>query len=153
MIIFRVDDRLIHGQVVENWIPTFGISNVIVANDLISDDEFRKNIMKFSIPSNVKIDFLKIDDLKGINFDEMKNYLVLFENLRDVWRAVLERVKIDELNIGGIHYAKGRNFSFGKVMFLSDEEKEILKKLSSYGVSVYLQPIPQEKKVKVVEII
>jgi mannose/fructose/N-acetylgalactosamine-specific phosphotransferase system component IIB len=153
MIIFRVDDRLIHGQVVENWIPTFGISSVIVANDLISDDELRKNIMKFSIPSNVKIDFLKIDDLKGINFDERKNYLVLFENLRDVWRAVLEGVKIDELNIGGIHYAKGRNFSFGKVMFLSDEEKEILKKLSSYGVSVYLQPIPQEKKVKVVEII
>jgi mannose/fructose/N-acetylgalactosamine-specific phosphotransferase system component IIB len=153
MVIFRVDDRLIHGQVVENWIPTFGISNVIVANDLISDDELRKNIMKFSIPSNVKIDFLKIDDLKGINFDEKKNYLVLFENLWDVWRAVLEGVKIDELNIGGIHYAKGRNFSFGKVMFLSDEEKEILKKLSSYGVSVYLQPIPQEKKVKVVEII
>jgi len=153
MMIIRVDDRLIHGQVVENWIPTFSITDVIVVNDDISSDELRKNIMRFSVPDDINIYFMKVEDLKGITFENTKNYLILFENLHDVYKAIENGFKIEELNIGGIHYAKGRNFSFGKVMFLSEEEKELLKKINSYGINVYFQPIPQEKKIKVAEII
>lgn len=153
MVIIRVDDRLIHGQVVENWIPTFSITDVIVVNDDISSDELRKNIMRFSVPDDINIYFMKVEDLKGITFENTKNYLILFENLHDVYKAIENGFKIEELNIGGIHHAKGRNFSFGKVMFLSEEEKELLKKINSYGINVYFQPIPQEKKIKVAEVI
>jgi len=153
MIIIRVDDRLIHGQVVENWIPTYSITDVIVVNDEISSDELRKNIMRFSTPDDVNIYFINVSDLRNLNFSNEKNYLILFENIFDIERAIENNFKMDEINIGGIHYAKGRNFSFGKVMFLSDEEKDILRKISSTGINVYFQPIPQEKKIKVMEII
>jgi len=153
MVIVRVDDRLIHGQVVENWIPTFSITNVVVVGDELFSDELRKNIMKFSVPDDVNLYFIKVEDLKNVAFENEKNYLILFENLHDLKRAIDNNFKVDEINIGGIHYAKGRNFSFGRVMFLSEEEKEILKEISLSGINIYFQTIPQEKKIKVMEII
>lgn len=149
MIIFRVDDRLIHGQVVENWLSNFKIKCVIVANDEVYSNELCKNIMRFSTPEDVELDFIKVDRLKNFSFDGSKNYMVLFKCLEDVERIVKEDFKIERLNLGGIHYAKGRNFSLGKALFLSDEEKAILKNLIDKGVKIYMQAIPQEKEVSV----
>ena len=153
MVLIRVDDRLVHGQVVENWIPTFSITDVVVVSDAVVDDELRKNIMRFSVPDDVDIYFIKVDELKTLSFETKRNYLILFENLYDIKRAIENRFEIKEINIGGIHYAKGRNFCFGKLIFLSDEEKEILREINSLGIDLYFQPIPQEKRVKLMEII
>lgn len=149
MNIFRVDDRLIHGQVVENWIDNFAINVIVVVNDEIANDELRKNIMKFAVPEGVEVLFLKRDDLLGLNIDNTKNYLFLFENLKDVLSSIEKGLKIDKLNLGGIHFATGRNFTLGRVVFLSEEECNILKKLISMGVDVYRQAIPQDPPVEV----
>lgn len=149
MIIFRVDDRLIHGQVVENWLSNFKINCVIVANDEVYSNDLSRNIMRFSTPEDIDINFIEVDKLKNFNFDKNKNYMVLFKGLQDVERVVKEDFRIERLNLGGIHYAKGRNFSMGKALFLSDEEKAILKNLIDKGVNIYMQAIPQEKEVPI----
>jgi mannose/fructose/N-acetylgalactosamine-specific phosphotransferase system component IIB len=149
MIIYRVDDRLIHGQVVENWLGTFKIKNVVVVSDSIVEDELRKNIMRFSTPQDAELDFVKVEDVKSFNFDNSKNYMVLFEGLDDVLRAIRSGLKIDKLNLGGIHYAKGRDISLGRALFLSENEKNILKEIVENNVDVYMQAIPQENKVRV----
>jgi mannose/fructose/N-acetylgalactosamine-specific phosphotransferase system component IIB len=148
MIIFRVDDRLIHGQVVENWLAAFSINHIVVSSRAVVSDDMRKNIMKFSVPDGVLLDFIDPPDLIKFIFDNKKNYLVLFESLEDVFLSVESGVRIERLNLGGIHYAKGRNFSMGRVVFLSEAERNILKKLIDAGIDVYMQSIPQEASVK-----
>jgi mannose/fructose/N-acetylgalactosamine-specific phosphotransferase system component IIB len=151
MIIFRVDDRLIHGQVVENWLGTFEINHIIVSSSNIINDDLRKNIMKFSVPENILLDFISPAELVKFCFNNNKNYLVLFESLDDVISSVNGGLNIDRLNLGGIHYARGRNFSMGRVIFLSDKEKSILKELVSKNIDVYMQSIPQEASIKVTD--
>ncbi|MBP7795647.1 MAG: PTS sugar transporter subunit IIB [Elusimicrobiales bacterium] len=148
MIIFRVDDRLIHGQVVENWLSAFSINHIVVSSKAAVNDELKKNIMKFSVPDGVLLDFIDPIGLNKFIFDDKKNYLVLFESLEDVILSVDSGFRIERLNLGGIHYAKGRNFSMGRVLFLSEAERNILKKLIDVGVDVYMQSIPQETSVK-----
>ncbi|MGC8866733.1 MAG: PTS sugar transporter subunit IIB [Elusimicrobiales bacterium] len=149
MKIYRVDDRLIHGQVVENWLDFFSINCIVIVNDDIVSDELRKNIMRFAVPHSVNVFFIKTDELVSFRSDDSKNYLFLFENLRDVMKCIDMGAKIDRLNLGGIHFAHGRNFTLGKVVYLSGEECEILKRLISFGVDVYRQAIPQEIPVNV----
>lgn len=146
MIIYRVDDRLIHGQVVENWLPTYNINTVVIVSEDVLNDEMKKNIMRFSTPQDVEIEYLKPEDLPDYKFNQEKNYLVLFPSLDEVMKVVDKGFKIEKLNLGGIHYAKGRNFTFGKAIFISDEECKILKYLKSKGVYIYAQTIPQEKE-------
>ncbi|MCX7905255.1 MAG: PTS sugar transporter subunit IIB [Elusimicrobiales bacterium] len=151
MNIYRVDDRLIHGQVVENWLETFSINFIVVINDSVASDELRQNIMRFAVPENVCVLFVRVDEVSKIHFDKEKNYLFLFENLKDVERAVENGLKIDKLNLGGIHFMSGRNYTLGKVIFLSDDECNLLKKLLSMGIDIYRQSIPQESPVEVKE--
>jgi len=148
MIIFRVDDRLIHGQVVENWLGAFLINHIVVSSRAVINDDLRKNVMKFSVPDGVFLDFIDPLCLNKFSFDDKKNYLVLFESLEDVVLSVDSGFKIERLNLGGIHYAKGRNFSMGRILFLSEAERNILRKLIDCGVDVYMQSIPQEASVK-----
>lgn len=149
MNIYRVDDRLIHGQVVENWLDAFSINVVVVVNDEIANDVLRQNIMRFAVPENVEVFFLSVDSIKNFRFEVNKNYLFLFENLNDVLRCVESGFKIDKLNLGGIHFANGRNFTLGRVVFLSREDCLTIKKLISMGIVIYRQAIPQDTPVEV----
>lgn len=145
MNIYRVDDRLIHGQVVENWLNIFEIDVIVVVNDEVADDTLRQNIMRFAVPDGIEVYFLHVNDVVCFSIDERKNYLFLFENLKDVLASVERGFKIDRLNLGGIHFSHNRNFTLGRVVFLSDEEMEILRKLISMNIVVYRQSVPQEK--------
>lgn len=149
MIIYRTDDRLVHGQIVEGWVPFYNINSIVVVSDEIADDGLRKAIFKVATPMDVEIDFLKLSEILSYYFVEERNYLVLFQSLYDVLRVLNLGFKIDRLNLGGIHYAKGRDISLGKAVFLSEEEKKLLDEIISKGVDVYMQAIPQEKEVRV----
>lgn len=149
MNIYRVDDRLIHGQIVENWLDAFSINVIVVVNDEIAQDSLRQSIMRFAVPEDVEVFFVKVCEVCGFRVDERKNYLFLFANLKDVLLSVENGFKINRLNLGGIHFADGRNFTLGKVVFLSDDECFIIRKLLSQGIDIYRQAIPQEKPVEV----
>ena len=49
-LLVRVDDRLIHGQIVETWIPYLSINQIIVADDEVFHNPFKKKIMRMSLP-------------------------------------------------------------------------------------------------------
>ena len=149
MNIYRVDDRLIHGQVVENWLNAFSIDVIVVVNDEIVSDELRKNIMRFAVPEGVEVFFVKTDEVKDFSTDPNRNCLFLFETLSDVIKSLEKGFKIDRLNLGGIHFSSGRNFTLGKVVFLNDDDRLILRKILSMGIDVYRQAIPQETPVNI----
>ena len=60
---FRVDNRLIHGQVIEGWLPYTGAAHLIVANDALAEDLLRQQIMSLAIPHHVDVRFVPLKDL------------------------------------------------------------------------------------------
>ena len=90
---FRVDNRLIHGQVIEGWLPYTGAAHLIVANDALAEDLLRQQIMSLAIPHHVDVRFVPLKDLAGTLKECGDESFVLFENLQDVRTAARSGVK------------------------------------------------------------
>ncbi len=147
--LLRVDDRLIHGQVVEGWVPELKINEIVVVSDEVFSDEIRKTIMRFSVPENVELVFLKVaqaaEKLEEIQKNGSLRVLALFSNLSDAYETLKNMKTAKTLNIGGIHYSAGKNFSLGKAIFLSESDCMDLKRIDELGIKIEGRGVPHDK--------
>ncbi|OGL38870.1 MAG: hypothetical protein A3C43_02485 [Candidatus Schekmanbacteria bacterium RIFCSPHIGHO2_02_FULL_38_11] len=145
-IFFHVDDRLIHGQVVEGWIKFLHATKIVVIDDRVASDPFQKSIMEIAVPSDIKVCISTVADSVNkikICSEGKENTVVLFSNLEDVFKAVTLGIKLDKLNLGGLRFEKGKKL-ISKTIFLNEQNAEILKKLMNFGVEINIQSIPSE---------
>ena len=146
-VFFRVDDRLIHGQVIEGWVRVLDIDTIVVANNRIAEDESQKAIFEFAVPPQIKTFFLKISSVPSIIslFEkENKRVIFLFSSINDVYELVSGGFFIKELNLGGLRSVDKKK-RLSPTVFLNDNEIEVLKKLLVKGVAVNIQAVPGEK--------
>lgn len=143
---FRVDNRLVHGQVIEAWLPYTGASNLIVANDELAQDCIRQQIISLAIPQRVNIHFVPLRLLaqtleccaaKGTSF-------VLMADCPDAARVFASGVPMEVLNVGNLHYGPGKKQLLPHVA-LSDEDVNCLKRLVSQHVDLDFRCVPSEK--------
>ncbi len=151
--VFRIDDRLIHGQVVEAWVPHLKTDEIVVVSDEIAADEMRRMIMRFSTPEGVGLKILGIEEafryLNGA--PAAANILVLLPGLKEAADMISKGLKIRSLNIGGMHYSAGKNFSIGKAIFLSEEDRGYLKFISGAGVELEGRGVPTDRPIDLME--
>ncbi len=152
--LYRVDDRLIHGQVIEGWVPELKINEIAVVSDAINSDETRKSIMRFSVPEYVDLFFYSVEEAAERierKENEDKSMLVLFSNLKDAYYTLSKIKNVKFLNIGGIHYSAGKNFSLGKAIFLSPEDCQYLKMIDALGVKIEGRGVPSEEPTDILQ--
>jgi mannose/fructose/N-acetylgalactosamine-specific phosphotransferase system component IIB len=156
IILYRVDDRLVHGQVVEGWVPLLHVEEMAVVSDEISGDEMRRVIMRFATPEGVDLKILTVDEaaayLPGAEKSDRK-VLLLLPGLAEALTLSQLGLKIPTLNIGGMHYSAGKNLSIGKAIFLSDEDCAALKELSAAGIKIEGRGVPSDAPVDLMEAI
>jgi len=143
----RIDDRLVHGQVVEGWIPFLGIDDVIVVSDTASQDEMRKTLMRLSLPEEISLSVLSVADavpaLAAAAAAKTKT-LVLAASPLEVELMLEKGVKLETVNVGGMHYSVGK-MQIGRAVFLSEEDINSLKKISAAGVKLEGRGVPTDK--------
>lgn len=148
-VLFRVDDRLIHGQVVEAWVPHLKTDEIVVVSDEISRDEVRRTIIRFSTPEGVALKILGVEEafnyLNGA--PSAGSILVLLPGLKEAADMIAKGLKIRSLNIGGMHYSAGKNVSIGKAIFLSEEDCGYLNFISGAGVELEGRGVPTDKPI------
>ena len=147
--LFRIDDRLVHGQVVEAWVPQLKTDEIVVVSDEVSSDEVRRTIMRFSTPEDVELKILGVAEsfayLNGAT--SAGSILVLLPGLKEAADLISLGLKIRSLNIGGMHYSAGKNFSIGKAIFLSEEDCSYLRFISKAGVELEGRGVPTDKPI------
>ncbi|SNR60284.1 PTS system, mannose-specific IIB component [Humidesulfovibrio mexicanus] len=142
----RVDNRLIHGQVVEAWVPFMDAKCIIVGNDELSRDEFQQEIMSLAIPRAVESAFLPIDALAAdsrLKAPARESTLLLFSTCLDVRRAVEKGLSISILNIGNLHYSQGKRQVSPSVSIGPDDEA-CLRFLQDKGVELDFRCVPND---------
>lgn len=147
----RVDNRLIHGQVVEAWLPALRVARVAVADDEAAQNPLIRAAMGLAVQSSTEV---LIQPLKDFNFerisrDDVKT-LVLVRDVRDAADAHRRGLEMKKLNLGNVHFATGRK-QVSPSVFLSDEELQILQALADAGVDVDARGVPGEKPVTFAE--
>lgn len=144
VVILRVDDRLLHGQVAFSWLNLLGPDAIVIANDEVMTNEIQKNAIKMAKPTGVK---MSIRPLKGgidlIN-DERVCDLKLFvvvkttEDALTLINSIHEHISL--VNIGGLSNRTKGNNKIAKGVYLSDQDiinvKEIMKKVDKVDVRI-----------------
>lgn len=142
----RVDNRLIHGQVVEAWVPFMGTRHIIVGNDELAQDELQQEIMSLAIPRAVESVFLPIDALAGesrLVGPGRESTLLLFSTCLDVRRAFEKGLGLSILNIGNLHYGTGKR-QISPSVALGPDDESCLRFLQDHGIELDFRCVPND---------
>jgi PTS system mannose-specific IIB component len=156
IILYRVDDRLVHGQVVEGWVPHLKAEELAVVSDEISGDEMRRAIMRFATPEGVDLKIMTVAEASAYLPEAAKSprkVLLLLPGLAEALALSGQGLPIPSLNIGGMHYSAGKNLSIGKAIFLNDEDCAALKALSASGIKIEGRGVPSDTPLDLMEAI
>ncbi|MCO6543742.1 MAG: PTS sugar transporter subunit IIB [Lactobacillus sp.] len=147
--LLRVDHRLLHGQVAVSWFGALGANTILVANDSVAQDEFRKSAIRLAKPEHAKLVMKSIaDSIKAINsgITDKYNMLIVVESVADANQLIKgTKNKITSLNLGGTKPREGTK-NYSKTINLTNQEAEILDSLQQNGIDVYIQQVPSESK-------
>ena len=140
---FRVDNRLVHGQVIEAWLPHTGARHLVVANDELAADILRQQIIELAVPQRILTHFIPVDHL-AVTLDACgEDSFVLFGNCHDARRANDAGVIMETLNIGNLHYGPEKMQILPHVA-LSAEDREDLRSIQQHLVLLDFRSVPTE---------
>lgn len=143
----RVDERLIHGQVMTSWIGNTGVQRIAIIDDELYNDDFMKQVLVLAAPTNIKIKVLNVDKFKELmdkNIDD-KKAIVLFKHPKYVLEALKKGIEIKEVIIGNMGPNSERE-KLTKNVYLSPKERELLNEIDELNCKVYLQMLPSDEK-------
>ena len=147
IVLARVDDRLIHGEVVMSWIPTTGTNRLIIVDDSLANDPFGIRVIKLLVPPDKKCFIYSVDQAADKLMREgapKEKIMVLAKTPLTFYRLVEAGVPIKEINLGGTGIDENRK-PFFKNISLSKEEVDAVEGLLRKGCKVYYQLVPEQK--------
>jgi len=145
-VFVRIDDRLLHGQVVISWIPYLKADEVVIADDEYANDEFMIELIKSSGPEGVKVHVKTIDKTAAfLSDDNQSKILVLLRSIEGI-KKLIKKTKISSINIGGVGAAQGRKRYYNSI-HLSDDELNILKDIANDNIYVEIRILPKDKAI------
>lgn len=155
IVLARVDNRLVHGQVGVVWTNQSGTNLLLVANDGAAESEIQQTLMASTAESaGVGIRFWTlqktIDTIHKAS-PRQKIFLVI-QNPEDALILAKGGVPFKELNVGNMHYSEGKVALSNKV-FVDENDKNAFRQLMDLGIEVYLQELPNDKRVQMKELI
>ena len=144
----RVDDRLIHGQVVTQWVKVFKAQKIVVIDDTVAKDKMQKNILKFAAPSDIKVSILSVEKAAEVweknKFGNLSVF-VLFKDVKQIAKLKEEGVSFDEITLGNMSIVNGRKQIYKSTGF-TEEEAQVLFDLQKDGMHIFFQTQPTDKK-------
>jgi len=151
----RVDNRLIHGQILVGWAPHLRAEAVVVADDEAAKSPLARAAMTLCLPPGLEA---SIQPLARVDFRALAAsrcaVLVLVRDVPDLERAReagLDPSLCRRLNLGNVHYAPGRR-QITPSVFLSEEELAQLRRLASAGFEVEARAVPLDQPLDLPEI-
>jgi len=155
-ILIRVDNRLVHGQIIEAWVPFLKAARIVVVDDEVASDFFRETVIKMAVPSDVEVnihsveDFVKYNALQGRDDDDRVRSIVLFSNVWDALRAYALGFTYEKLNIGNIYNDDCRQ-KLSACVLLSEQDIASIQSLLQRGVRIEMRRVPRERPVNIAE--
>ena len=140
----RIDDRLIHGQVVLGWVPVVKPNRILVACDRVAASEWERKFYASCVPPEIPTTFLSIDQTAqslGAEPFASEQLLVLLESAEDAWKLASAGVALKEVNVGGLHYREGA-IELLPFVFVTPEDRAALRELVKKGVTLSAQDVP-----------
>lgn len=144
----RIDDRLIHGQVVHGWMPRLGATLIVVADARLAESPDEQMISKLAVPPGVDVVFVAPESVAETLRGDERPTVVLFRTPLEAELAVRHGFATERLNLGNLHFEPGK-VELRKTFCCSGDELAALRRLSGAGIAVEYRPAPDYKGVAV----
>ncbi len=150
VVLFRVDERLIHGQVVMGWGPELRPDHYLVADDELADSEWEQDLYRLGLPDDATAEFLTVNEAQGRLAEleaDSKVTIILTRSIAAMADLAADgSLRGREVNLGGVHHAAGRTERLPYV-FLSAEDETGLRALEDRGAVVSARDLPSSRAV------
>lgn len=148
--LFRIDFRLIHGQVITKWIKQVPISRIVIVDDTLADDEFMADIYRMAAPPDIAVEvYSKSSAVEAWNKDKMGdgNIMVLVRDVKTTLWLKQNGFGMDEVQVGGLGGSSGRVVVCPAIT-LDAQDAQDLAEIEKLGCKVYLHVLPAEPRME-----
>ena len=146
IVLFRVDDRLIHGQVVVGWGRPLGVSRVVLVDDQVAASPWEQDLYRMAVTPDIEVEFVTIAQAA------LAPARLAVRRRTGPWcspatsrpwppSTAADPVTVHRINLGGIHHKAGRRERL-PYLYLTDEEMMRLDALEAAGAAVSAQDLP-----------
>jgi PTS system mannose-specific IIB component/fructoselysine and glucoselysine-specific PTS system IIB component len=153
--LYRIDDRLIHGQVVVGWGQPLDIGLIVLVDDQVASSDWEQDLYRMGVPPEIELVFANVaaairDHAKFVA--DPRHSIVLTGDVPTMHALVRGTGAIRNVNVGGLHHRPGRMQKM-RYVFLSAEDESELRNLLSAGVKVSAQDVPGARAIPMEEIL
>ena len=145
VVLARIDDRLIHGQVVTAWVKTTSADVILIADDALTRDAFTQRVLKAAAPPGIRVEVYAAQDAAAyLGEDGGGERLIVLTKTPQAMETVLSGgAAIDRVILGGMGFKAGRK-KFNKNVSASPEEIASFQRIAEKGVDILYQLVPSE---------
>jgi len=148
ILLTRIDNRLVHGQVGVTWTTALGANLIVVVDDLVAQEPIQQELMAVTAEAaGAEVRFFTIERTIAIihKASPAQKIFIICRTPEVVRQLIDGGVPLKELNVGNMHFTPGKR-QISKKVYLDDKDLENLRYIQAKGVNVFIQDVPGDIK-------
>ncbi|MBD9150177.1 PTS sugar transporter subunit IIB [Candidatus Avelusimicrobium fimicolum] len=150
IIFARVDDRLIHGQIVQAWLPELNVDEILIP--CCKDSSLNRGLLRLSLPYEYELTILDTRSCARYAAQSDRRIFLLMGSLKEFTDLIKDGLQIKSINIGGMHFKDGAQ-KLDDNVFLDANDKQFLKLIRDLGIQIETRAVPSSASVSVSEVL
>jgi len=152
-LLYRIDDRLIHGQVVVGWGQPLDAKFIVLVDDAVATSEWEQELYRMGVPPHMDVHFVTVADAISLipKLQKSDQPGILLTPDVVTMRRLVDAGVIESVNVGGIHHRPGRDQKL-RYVFLTGPEAAELEAMSK-SVRVFAQDLPGAEEYSIEQIL
>lgn len=150
ILLYRVDERLIHGQVVVGWGSRLDPDRYVVVDDALADSAWEQELYHLGVPEGAEASFVCVAEARrslAAWRESERRIVILTRNVTTMLELARgRRLEGEQVNVGGIHHAPGREKVLD-YLYLNETDRQGLRGLEAEGVAVSARDLPDARRV------
>lgn len=148
IIFARVDDRLIHGQIVQAWLPELNVDEVLIPFSKGNEACLNRGLLRLSLPYEYELTILDSPAAARRANESNRRIFLLMGSLKEAADLIKDGLQITSLNIGGMHFKDGAQ-KLAENVFLDNDDKRFLKLIRDLGIRIETRAVPNSPSLSV----
>ena len=152
IVFARVDDRLIHGQIVQAWLPQLNVDEVVIPCAAKNRNALNEGMLRLSLPYEYKLSIMDASRVAKYTADAKRRVFLLMGSLQDLTDLITNGVSVRSINIGGMHFKEGAQ-KLADHVFLDDNDKKSLRLAHELGIAIETRAVPNGPSISLKEVL
>lgn len=154
IVLNRIDDRLIHGQVVVGWGQPLDVGFIVLVDDEVAGSEWEQELYRMGTPPEMEVFFHSVGEAPAVlpRYREDERPGILLTGTIASMLRLVETAGVREVNIGGIHHRADRKQRL-RYVFLAPDEEQLLRRMAAAGAIITAQDVPATHPIELRELL